>query len=126
MMIQLLIKSDYTPEFTDLVQHLKDNPPPIINSRTHRTNSAGIVYRDLTVVDIDREYVRTKAGQGGESRSHSFLFWQNFYVLMEDGTEFQNLGINGTDEERERFIRYVRNGGEPVDDTTTDPDDIVF
>lgn len=126
MVIRLLIKSDYTPEFADLVRQLNANPPPITNARTHRTNSVGIVYCDLTVVGIDQEYVRTKAGQGGECRSHSFLFWQNFYIQMEDGTEFPNLGLNGTEEERERFIRYVRSGGESVDTATTDPDDMVF
>lgn len=126
MLIRLLIKSDYTPEFADLVRQLKANPPPISNSATHRVNSSGIVYRDLTIIDIGQDYVRTKAGRGGESRPHSFLFWQNFYILMEDGTEFLNLGINGTEEEREQFVRYVKSGGESVDTATTDPDDMVF
>jgi hypothetical protein len=126
MLIRLLIKSDYTPEFADLVRRLKADPPPIANSATHRVNSSGIVYRDLTIIDFGQDYVRTKAGQGGESRPHSFLLWSNFYILMEDGTEFLNLGVNGTEEERDRFIRYVRSGGEPVDTVTTDPDDMVF
>lgn len=126
MMIRLLIKSDYTPEFADLVRQVKANPPPISNSATHRANSSGIVYRDLTVIDVDSEEVATKAGRLGESRKHSFRFWQNFYILMEDGTEFLNLGINGTEEEREQFIRYVKSGGESVDTATTNPDDMVF
>lgn len=126
MLIRLMIKSDYTAEFADRVRQLKANPPPISNSTTHRVNASGIVYRDLTIIDIGQDYVRTKVGQGGESRPHSFLLWQNFYILMEDGTEFLNLGINGTDEERERFVRYVRSGGESVVTTTTDPDDMVF